>query len=296
MNSYEEIRERGVRALEEGRHEEAYEAFGDALLAAEEFGELERIHAARCNVSLALWQLGRRKEAKQGLREIILASREDRTVAAAALWIAAILSREHDFERAQHYLRIARERAAGAADVKLQTSALTELGNIRLNEGDVEEALDCYREAGGLVAEMPDCRFEWAMNRKHEGYALALLGRFRESFEALRESREVAEQGTNPWLLALVYQDQAYAYLLRNHLRRAEKASLRAVTVSRKNGYPEVLKNAYFILMEAAIRQDESAKFDLYFDKLQELLPEIRLSRSFFRMFDITDILNLREV
>jgi hypothetical protein len=48
--------------------------------------------------------------------------------------------------------------------------------------------------------------------------------------------------------------------------------------------------------MEAAIRHDDLTRFDHYFDRLQEFFPDVKLSRSFFRMFDITDILNLREM
>lgn len=292
---YEEVREHGVRALEEGRYEDALDAFRQALAVAERGGELERIHAARCNVSLALWQLERTDEAKQGLREIILASQEDRTVAAAALWHSAILSREQNFERALQYLGIARQRASAAGDRKLETSAHIGVGNIRLNLGEHEEALACYEQAAALIGDDPEARMEWAVNRKNEGYVLALMGRFREAFAALNEALAIARDEDNSWVVALTYQDQAYAYLLRNHLRRAEKAALHAIAVSRKHGYADVMKNACFIVMEVSIRQDESAKFDLYFEKLQDLMPNIRLSKSFFRMFDITDILNLRE-
>lgn len=292
---YESIREAGVLALEEGRHQEALDHFREALCVAEGGADRERIHAARCNVSLALWQMGEQEQAKQGLREIILASGKDQTVAAAALWLSAILSKEQNYEKSLQYLGIARERAEDAGDWKLQTSALIEIGNLHLACGESELSLEEYRAAIEMLQDQEDAFFERAHCRKNEGYVLALLGRFKESFEALRQAREISEREGYPWILACTLQDQAYAFLLRNHLRRAEKAALRAATVSRDHAYLEVMKNAYFILMEVAIRQDESAKFDRYFDKLQELMPEVRLSRSFFRMFDITDILNLRE-
>ena len=88
----------------------------------------------------------------------------------------------------------------------------------------------------------------------------------------------------------------SYGFILKNHLQRAEKMALRALGVATQHEFTDIVKNCYFLLMEAAIRRGEQAKFDLYFDRLQELFPEVRLSRSFFRMFDITDILNLKEV
>jgi hypothetical protein len=88
----------------------------------------------------------------------------------------------------------------------------------------------------------------------------------------------------------------SYGFILKNHLQRAEKMALRALGVATQHAFTDIVKNCYFLLMEAAIRRGEQAKFDLYFDRLQELFPEVRLSRSFFRMFDITDILNLKEV
>ena len=47
--------------------------------------------------------------------------------------------------------------------------------------------------------------------------------------------------------------------------------------------------------MELSLREDRTTDFDDYFEHLQDMLPDVRLSRDFFRIFDISDVINLKE-
>ena len=61
------------------------------------------------------------------------------------------------------------------------------------------------------------------------------------------------------------------------------------------HGYATIQKNATFILMELALRSGREEDFDRWFARLQELLPDVKLSKDFFRIFDISDVINMKE-
>jgi len=296
VQEYEKLRDQGIAALEAGRYDESAEAFRAALGAAEELGDRERVYASRCNLSMAHLARHELDDALTGLREIILASREDRTVGTAALLASMALLKKHRAEKAREYLRIAEERALRSGWRNLEANAANQLGNVHLMLGAHEEAAESYTTAVGIYSELPGAVYQRAAALDNRGYIYLLLGRYREGFQDLRQALTLAEEASSPRTIASACQDMSYGFVLRNHLQRAEKMALRALSVATRHGFADIVKNCYFLLMEGAIRRDEQAKFDLYFDRLQELFPEVRLSRSFFRMFDITDILNLKEV
>ena len=293
---YEKLREGGIAALEAGRYDEAVEGFRAALEAAEEEGERERVFAARCNLGTAYFARHDYDDAIAGLREIILASRDDRTVGTAALLASMALYKKHRLEKAREYLRVAEERGIRCGWHHLRANTANQLGNVHLMMGAHEEAAEAYTTAIGIYSELPVAAYQRAAALDNRGYVYVLLGRYREGFRDLRQALALAEEANNPRTIASACQDMAYGFIIRNHLQRGEKMALRALGVATKHSFSDIVKNCYFLLMESAIRRDEQAKFDLYFDRLQELFPEVRLSRSFFRMFDITDILNLKEV
>jgi len=49
------------------------------------------------------------------------------------------------------------------------------------------------------------------------------------------------------------------------------------------------------VLMEVSLRANRGEDFERYFTRLQEQLPDVKLSRDFFRIFDISDVISLKE-
>ena len=89
--------------------------------------------------------------------------------------------------------------------------------------------------------------------------------------------------------------DLAFGFLLSDRNRTAERHAVAAVRLADALGQSDNLRNCYYILMELALRRDDAEDFDRCFDRLQSLLPDVPLSRDFFRVFDFSDIINLKE-
>ena len=70
----------------------------------------------------------------------------------------------------------------------------------------------------------------------------------------------------------------------------------RGLVLATEMGYEYITKNCYYMLMEISIRGNDDESFNVYFEKLQERYPDTELSKSFFRAFDITDIISLKEI
>jgi hypothetical protein len=47
--------------------------------------------------------------------------------------------------------------------------------------------------------------------------------------------------------------------------------------------------------MELSLRSGREEDFERWFSRLQDLLPEVKLSKDFFRIFDISDVINMKE-
>lgn len=295
--TYEELRKRGIAEMDRGDYGAALDAFRGALSQAEESEEMASIHAARCNVSLVLLELQEYRSAEKGLREILLQSRDDRVAAVAALILAQSLAKQYETERALEYLKISLDRARRAGARKVEAESLNLRANIAVLSGDYpgaglqyEEALKIYRELG------EEGSFVYQLILENRGYALLLEGDNSRAISLMAESLRNAERNGQHRVIAVASQDLGYAMLLSNRIKRAETYASRALSEAMKHRYSDVVKNSLFLLMEISLRQEDEAKFDHFFDRLQVMFPEIKLSRSFFKMFDISDIITLKEI
>lgn len=295
--TYDELRRKGIAEMDHGDYAAARRAFESALEVADESGDLSTSHAARCNVSLVLLELQDYRSAEKGLREILLQSRDDRVAAVAALILAQSLAKQHEIERSLEYLRISLDRARRAGARKVEAESLNLRANISVISGDYpgagslyEEALSIYRELGEEES------FVYQLILENRGYALLLEGESSRAISLMTESLRNAERQGQHRVIAVACQDLGYGMLLSGKTRRAEAYASRALSEAMKQNYPDVVKNSLFILMETSLRMEDESKFDHYFDRLQIMFPEIRLSRSFFKMFDISDIITLKEI
>ena len=105
----------------------------------------------------------------------------------------------------------------------------------------------------------------------------------------------MAEASGNTWSRAEAHVDLGFGFLLAERNGSAERHALRAMALAVAHGYPSIRKSSTYVLMETALRTGRSDDFDRWFRQLQELLPDVKLSQDFFRIFDISDVINLKE-
>ena len=285
-----------VEAQAAGRFGLALELFHESLEHARELDVRRKIHAAQINISSCFLSLGDWASARQGLAAIILESDEPRHVSAAAAQLAEALMRESRLEKAGHYLKLAIESARTAGDESREMSARTMQGHLAVMEGRHDEAvghhaaaLEIHRRVGPAAAAVEAALLD------RLGHAQVLAGSTLEGVKTLRRSLLASRKAGNSHEQAEAHVDLAFAFLLAGKNAASERHALQALAIATANEHAAILKHATFILMELALRDGSEPAFERWFARLQALLPDVRLSRDFFRIFDISDVINLKE-
>ena len=294
---YKKLKEKGAAHFENGQYEEALKLFLQSQKIAEDAKEIHLSHRARCNVSSTRIQLGQYEQAQEGLREILLQSQDANIKSVAARQIAVSLVKRYEYQKAADFLHTALENSRICGSKNLEASTLNMLGNIKLNMGEFEAALDYYEEVLELYKDsIRERLFEINILMENMGYCLVLSGEVGEGISLLEMCLKLSKKIKNQRNTAESAQDLCFAYLLTKNLKKASKFGSYALKIARDNNYTDIIKNCYYLLMEISLREERNVDFDNYFDRFQEMFPGIKLSKTFFRMFDISDIVNLKEI
>ena len=293
---HDEIVVSGVAAQSQGRFGLALDLFQESLELAEQLGERRKMHAARLNISSCLLSLGDWIAARSGLAAIILESEDPRFISGAALRLAEALMKEGRLEKSAHYLRMGVEKAREAGDGSRLVFALMMQGHVALQDGRHAEAVGHYAEAIAVHEHLEGSgTHDLAVLLDKLGYAQVLAGEIGKGLWTLRRSLRLAERNGNEWARAEAHGDLAFGLLLGDRNDSAARHALKALGMAGTGGYSSIRKSAIFVLMEAALRNGKGNDFERWFHELQLMMPEVKLSRDFFKIFDITDVINLKE-
>ena len=283
----------GAHAMTTGRFGLALELFGEALEAATTLDNRRLVHVARLNMSACYLGLGDWSRAKEGLAAIILETPLPHHASAAAVQLSEALMKEGNHGKAAHYLRVGLDFARRAEDPSRELSALTMQGHLSVVTGSHSQAVDSYAEALAIAERLESPTIPSLLDQL--GYARLVAGDVPAGMWTLRRAASKARAIDNDWLLAEVHVDLAFGFLLAEKNAAAERHGLKAFAMSSQLGQPAVHKNAVFILMELSLRGNREEDFSRWFAKLQALMPDVKLSPDFFRIFDVSDVINLKE-
>jgi tetratricopeptide (TPR) repeat protein len=268
-----------------------------ALRAARRLGDTPLEQRSYCDVSGALIELGRYKEAEAGLRELILRTRSPRITWQATFNLAIALRRQGSLDRAAGFARRALETARRLRGRQLRARSLNLLGNLHLVGSRFSEAIDYYRQALDLyLACRSDNRRPISIIRDNLGYCLLLTQRFEEGLEEIDAGLALARHVGQPRAEAECLQDRCYGMLRLRRLQEAETSGMQALALAELHGYREVRVNCYYLLGEIRHLQDDAAGRDAYFLKLQALYPHLPFLRDFLCAFDLSGIINLKSI
>lgn len=293
-----------AEAQTHGRPALALELFEEALEHAQALGDRRKVHGARINIASCLMMLGESERAGNGLAAIILESDSPLHVSAAAAQLAETLMHQGKLDKAADYLRVAGENAQQAGDRCREGWVLNVQGNLAVIRGTYDDAVDAYsrsletfeaatREDASTPPQTVG-HFR-ATGLDNLGYAQLLSGAHGEGLRTLRSARHLARRVGSERLVAEIEKDLSFGFLLGHRDPASERHALEALRLAERHGFPTVRQSCYYLLMELALRQSRDADFDVYFDRLQESLPGVELSREFFRIFDLSDVVNLKE-
>jgi tetratricopeptide (TPR) repeat protein len=294
IETYEDLRQRGIEAGKAGHLEESLGHFESAWKWARANGGEVLEHRAYLNRSTVLIALGGSDEVLPRLREILVRNLDAVNCRLAAYNIARIYEHRKETKKGLFYARIASSWTGTleAPDPEWVASDHNQAGNFLVAESRFEEAADEYQKALNADPDAPPGRR--ALVCQNLGYCLLVLTSYRRGFEllyrALRSLRHLGAENQQ----TLVHLDLAYGHLEVGRHRDAERHAARALALAERFGDRDGLKNALYLAGEAANLQGKIDDAREHFGRLQKYFPETPFVTDFLLAIDIRKIINLR--
>ena len=293
--AYRALRQAGIEKMRRGEHESALEEFEKASAIAVRMGDLRLQHEARANLSMIYLQLGDHRRAEDGLREILLGSRDPRTRFGAAYNLAISLRKQGRYGRARFYARHAMQSAVRFRDPSARAGCHNLLGNILMNQSCLREALVEYRKALSIRRrQKEDVRFSIAILLENIGYTYILQKRLRRGAALIARALRVGEEIGAQRCIAESRQDLCFAEMLMGHYDDAVVHGERALELARLGGYRDIERNCYYLLGETAHLAGRPDDRDRHFERLQTFYPDLPFLRDFLCTFDLSGILTFK--
>lgn len=292
LERYERARSQAEQELAAGRLEEALAAFDHALALAPDTGDPETRDKALCNRAAVAIELGRGNQEIPHLRQVLL-----RASSAESSWLASYtVARAHEldkqFKKGIFYARIALNHADSLGKTDWRAYSHNQLGNLQLAESYPFEAVQHYERALDLGATAPPV---WrARILDNLGYCRVLDERFDEGFKLLYESlRTLRRAGAERYQIS-THLDLSYAHLQIGRLRTAQRHGLQARELAERYDEPESIKNALYLVGEAANLSGDEESALASFRELGRFFPDRPFVPDFLMAIDVRQVINLK--
>ena len=289
---FEDLKQRGHQAVEAGCLDEAAEIFDRALELAQEHGEPRLIDLAVCNRAAVAIVLGRGKSELPQLREILVRNGDPVNCRLAAYNIARYFELTKNFKKALFYARIARERAEQQERLDWVASSHNLVGNILLAESQLSEACTEFEKALALMPQDPTV---WrARILDNLGYCRILQQRYPEGYALLYESLRLLRRHSAGRYQISTRLDLCFAHLETGRYGHARHQGTVALNLAEAAGENDSVKNALYLLGEAASLSGDTAAAREHFSRLQrEFFPEAGYLTGFLLAVDVRKLVNL---
>jgi tetratricopeptide (TPR) repeat protein len=292
LAAFEALRGLGTRAVEAGRLEEAVGHFEQALALARDGGETTLIDVSLCNRAAPLIELGRGEAELPRLREILMRSADLVGARMAAYNIARHYELTKNYKKALFYARVAHGRSELLGRRDWLASSHNQIGNTLLAESQVEPACAEYERALALMPEEPSPARVRILDNL--GYCRTLQRRFREAFALLYESLGMVRRVVAEGYEVSTRVDLCFAYLEVGRYSYARRHGERALALAEKQGDWDAVKNALYLLGEAANLSGDVDSARGHFVRLQrEFFPAVAYLPDFLLAVDVRKLINL---
>ncbi len=292
--SYEILRERGLKSLNRGDLDVARRTFEEALERAREEGDERLIDRAFCNLAALEIETGTVADGDLiRLREILM-----RNTDLENCWLAAHnLANAHDIRKASKkglfYARISLDRAIVLGRQDWQAVSHNSIGNILIADSFFDEALAEYEKALELMP--PSRKLERALILDNIGYCRTVEGRhaegFRHLYQSLRTLRSLGAKGFERYPRI----DLCFAMLEIGRYKAAYRHGIIALRIAESVGDNDISKNALYLLGEAANLARDTRGAREHFRTLQErFFPSDKYLPDFLLAIDVRKLINLK--
>lgn len=285
-------REAATGHLEDGRLDAAHDAFRAAYEIASRGAAEAVLDRAFCNLAGVEIELGRAPETLAGrLRQMLVDNRDSESCRLAAYHLGRFYDLRKQNKKALFYARIAQERSRLLDNSAWIASSSNQTALLLLSESRFDEASVELERALTLLP--PDDALAAALVMDNLGYCRFLQGRNEDGFRlCLRSLRTLRRLGRQWWAPELTL---THGYLQIDRGDRALRHGRAALAGAERGGDPQGVKNALFLLGEAAAKAgDEDAAYD-YFVRLQrDFYPGQQFLPDFLLAVDVTGLVNLK--
>jgi tetratricopeptide (TPR) repeat protein len=289
---FEELKDLWQRAIEAGQLEQAEEIIARAWAWASAHGDERQIDSAACAQAAVAIQLGRGEAELPRLREILLRSSDPANCRLAAYHISAHYHIAKNYKKSAFYARIALDRARLLGRRDWLASCHNQLGNALLSDSSIEEASREYEKAAELISSQPSLWRGWIAGNL--GYCRILQARYAEGYPLLYESLALFQRYGAERYQVVTRLDLSFAHLETGRYRHARRHGAAALALAEKAGWPDAVKNALYLLGEAANLSGDPATAHRHFSRLQgDFYPEASYLPGFLMAVDVRKLVNL---
>lgn len=292
LATYEAASAAARRAAEAGAFEEALREFERAADAAGRLGDARRVDLVAAKRASILIEDGRGQGELAGLRALLLRNVDAAVCRYAAYNLARWYELEKQYGKALFYARVAREQAALSGEREWQAASCNQVGNVLLAQSKIEEASSEYELALELMPQAPTPARARVLDNL--GYCRVLAGRLNEGFTLLYSSlRILRTAGAERYAISTLL-DLSYAHLEARRYGDARRHGETALEIARRHGDHDAVKNAYFLLGEAAHLSSDATAARGYFSRLQrEYFPDQTFLPNLLLAVDVRKLVNL---
>lgn len=291
--SYQDLRDRADRAFRDNDPHGAHHLASQALEVAKETGDRILVDRATCNRAAFAIILGAQPDVLVELRAVLNHHWDDTNSWLAAYNMCLFYEDRKEFKKGAFYARMAINFARRLERAEWQASSLNQLGNCLLGDSFFEPAQEAFETAIGLLPS-DDARRRYIF-LENLGYCAFFMGRKKKGLRLLYESlRGIRRTGTfEPLMVAHI--DLSFGLLEEARYRYAIKHAMAALQIAEQHDYPEVKRNALYILGQASRLAGNSDRAAGFFHWLQEeFFPDSPEVAGFLHAVDVRPMLNLR--
>lgn len=286
------LKEKSQRAVDSGRYEEAESYIQQAHAWACQHGDARQRDSTVCQRAAIAIQLGRGEKELPPLREILVRSKDLASARLAAYHISLHYELTKNYKKSLFYARIALDRARALGREEWVAISHNQLGNALLGQGAVDSARAEYEKAFALTSAEPTVRRAAILHNL--GYCNILNESFTEGYRMLYESLRIFRRFEVEGPQVPPRLDLCFAHLETGRYRLALLQGARALRLAEKSGHQEGIKNALYLLGEAAQLSGDSDTAHEYFDRLrEEFYPQASYLPAFLLSVDVRKLINL---
>ncbi|MES1242306.1 MAG: hypothetical protein ABUT39_11860 [Acidobacteriota bacterium] len=292
---FESLRQQSHQAARAGRLEEALallDSVGDWVAGQDDPRLTDLWVCDRAVVAIELDPGAKGAKEIPRLREILLRNADPANCRVAAYSIARFYELSRDYKKALFYARISRDRSEVLGRRDWLASSHNLIGNTLLAESFVDKALAEYEQALELMPAEPSPARASILDNL--GYCRVLQGRYSEGYACLYQSLRILRQFAPNRNEISTRLDLCFTHLETGHFRHAERHGLAALRLAESIQEADSIKNALYLLGEAAHLSGDADGARRYFAELQtSFYPGESYLPNFLLAVDVRKLVNL---